>query len=309
MKKLLATLMLLCSLTAGANEAPIKLVMPFPPGGAWEALARTIQISLGQELKREVVIDYRPGAGAQIATVSVANSDPREVVLMLNGSAAVLNLFKNPAPYQSTQLVPLTYLGQIPFVFVTSTKSNIKTLEEWKNLPANRPVTIGSGGVGSATEMMAHSLNQRIPKNITVVQYKGQPPLLVDLLTGTVDSSFLFLTVAGEHIKSGKLNGVAVNASSRLPDLPNVPTFRELGVPEFGNFSWVALFSNQTTDVKLQQQIQSAMFKILRDPAQLAKFHQAGVELNVKDIVPRKDLLEHEKQKMSTIIKHITIPQ
>lgn len=294
------------SINTWSNTVPIKIILPYAAGGPFDRLARVLQTTLSDELRQPVVIEYKPGAGASLGVVAVASADPRETVLLLTGAPVVLNLFKEPAPYKSSQLVPVAYLGKIPFVLVSSTKFGVNSIGAWKKIDSTLPISVGSVGIGSATQMIAESFNQKVSKKMVMIPYKGQAPLLTDLLGNNLDSSFLFSSTAVEYIQAHKLVAVAVDSKRRLPELPDVPTFKESGIDDLGDFSWAILLSNRTENTQTLKRIQKAMFTILNDPSQLEKFRQAGLELSSNEIVPPADFLEREKKKLSRYSNLIT---
>lgn len=284
-------------------ETPVRLIVPFAVGGPYDKVSRILQNMLSEEITRPVSVEFKPGASGIIGTKDVISSNPHEVVLLLQGSALVTNTFKEPSPYDLNDLVPVVFIGRIPMVLVTSTKTNIKKFSQWKSY--NKDITIGSVGSGSATDMIAKVLNEKVPKKLIYVQYKGQAPILIDLLSNNIESSFLFANIATEQIKAGKLNALAIDSKKRNKDLPNVPTFEELGVTGLGDYSWCAIFSNRTQDTELFGKIQRALVSILNDPIRRSKLQQSNIDIQLNEIIPKQNFLEAERSKIN--IKHLDV--
>lgn len=305
MKKLLLIALFLAH--SAWADTPLKIVVPFVPGGPTDIVARTLQKSLSDEIRRPVIVENRPGGAGVIATNSVINSNPRDIEILITSSAIILNTFKNPVPFQESQLIPVAYLGSTPFVLVSSKKFGVSTFKQWQDLDPKRPITYGTSGIGSATHLVTEYFNQQIPKNMTHVPYKGSGQVLPDLISGNIDFAFLFSVNAVQNINAGKVIPIAVEAGQRLPELPNVPTFKELGVSDLGNFSWFMLFANQTQNTEELARIQRAIYKILTDPANQDAFKQTGLEITKSKIIPQKNFIDHEKRKMARIIKKIDL--
>jgi hypothetical protein len=168
MKKIILCIALLVSQLVLANSDIIKIVVPFPPGGPTDIMARAIQHELQEKMTKTIVVEYRPGASGTIGTALVANSDPVETMLLINSSATYINLsIKKSSGYQLNQLVPLVHLGNSPFALVVSPKLGVKNFDEFKKLNLNRPLNYGSSGPGSTTYLSAVHLQKYLRKEYT----------------------------------------------------------------------------------------------------------------------------------------------
>jgi tripartite-type tricarboxylate transporter receptor subunit TctC len=287
---------------ANTTADVIKIVVPFAPGGPTDVVTRELQHILNKELKKPVVIEYHSGAGGTIGNTRVINSPPNETVLIVNTLSYIVSTSNHPPPYQINDLVPIVYLGRIPFVLTTSIRSGITNFNQWKNW--SNSITSGSGGVGSSTHLVAEYFNQKMPKNLTHVYYRGSGQLINDLLGGHVDSAFLFSTTAIPHIHLGKLNAIAVDSDRRLDSLPDVPTFKELGITNMGNFSWFMLFSNKTNNTEELNKLQQILIKVLNDQTRSASLKSLGLEWNKTEIVPQKTFITNEKDRIFKLVDH-----
>lgn len=281
---------LACLLLFWANivfAAPaIKIVVPFASGSAADYTARALQETLSVELGRPFVIEYRPGAGGQVGATQVATNKNPETVLMVHSSAlGVANAIGHTQYNLERDLIPVAYLGTVPLVLVTSSQI--------KNIP-DRTVFYGSAGIGSGTHLNGDAFGKVVKKNFVHVPYKGSAALLPDLIAGRIDISFEFWPTVIQHIESGQLNAVAVLSNKRLQQMPNIPTFQELGYKNFGFASWIVVMANSTANPDDVRAIQSALSKILQDPVQSQPFRNAGLVTDVKQLQQTQQIITQE---------------
>lgn len=297
MKKILIFLLCVFVWQTAPAAGALKIIVPYAVGGPTDRAARIVQISLSHELRRPVIVENKPGAGGLIGIMSTIRPDSKEPVILITGGAPVISgLTKEPPSFVQDQLIPMAHLGHMDFVLVSSSKFGIKSIHDWRKIDKSRPIMMGSVGSGSSTEIITNSFNQIMDKNIVLVPYKGQGPMLIDLLSGNLDGAFLFSTLAVEHIKNNKLFAVAVTSPSRLSDLPDTPSFKETGINGLSNLSWNMVFSNQSNDKQLIKTIQHALEKILQDPAIIEKFQQTGIDVSPLG-VSATSFFENEKNK------------
>lgn len=285
MKKII-WLCLFCTCGAFANDA-IKIVVPFAPGSATDGAAKAIQQTVGKELNRTFVLDHKPGAGGQIGTAIVANNKSKDTVLLVHSAGLGIN---NASPHSQynldRDLIPVAYLGYIPLVLVSTPKV--------KTIPSDRPVYYGSAGVGSGTHLNGEAFGRLTKKNFVHVPYKGSSAVLPDLLSGQLDISFEFWPTIIQHVETGKLNAIAVLSRQRLPQMPNVPTFQELGYKNFGFDTWIVVMANSTADPDDIRTIQQALTKVLQDPTQSQPFRNAGLVTDPKQLLQTQQIMSQE---------------
>lgn len=262
----------LAALAQAYPSKPIRLIVPFAPGGTTDIVARAVGDRLGRELGQPVIIENRGGGGGTIGADAVAKAAPDGYVL---GMATVSTMATNPAtnakmPYDSVKdLTPILNLVNVPNVMtVNPTKIPVNSLKEAIELFKKNPgkfsyASSGSGGIshldGEAFKVMTGTFIVHIP-------YRGSGPALNDTIAGQVDAQFDNLPSSLPHIKSGKLKALAVMADKRVESLPEVPTFAEMGLKDVNNMAWYGLVgpANLPRDVVLK--VQAAAAKTLADP-------------------------------------------
>jgi tripartite-type tricarboxylate transporter receptor subunit TctC len=264
----------------------IKIVVPWTPG-ATDSVARVIQQTLGPEINRTFVIEHRPGASGQIGTAFVANNKSKETVLLFHSAGlGVTNAVPHSHYNLERDLIPVAYLGHIPLVLVAN--------PQLKSIPDDRPVYYGSAGVRTSTHLNGEAFGRLVKKNFINIPYKGASAILPDLLSSQLDISFEFWPTVIQHIETNRLNAIAVLSRQRLPQLPNVPTFRELGYKDFGFDVWIVLMANSTADPDDIRAIQAGLTKILQDPVQSQVFRNAGLVTDVKQILQARPIMSQE---------------
>ena len=262
----------LAALAQAYPTKPIRLIVPFAPGGTTDIVARAVGDRLGRELGQPVIIENRAGGGGTIGADAVAKAAPDGYVL---GMATVSTMATNPAtnakmPYDSVKdLTPILNLVNVPNVMtVNPSKIPANNLKEAIELFKKNPgkfsyASSGSGGIshldGEAFKVMTGTFIVHIP-------YRGSGPALNDTIAGQVDAQFDNLPSSLPHIKSGKLKALAVMADKRVESLPEVPTFAEMGLKDVNNMAWYGLVgpANLPRDVVLK--VQAAAAKTLADP-------------------------------------------
>ena len=283
----------------------IKLVVPYPPGGPTDVIARFVIGKLKDQIPDTTIyVEYRPGASSSIGTAYVANEDPSNIVLLLNSPAAIINYKLDPAPkYNINNLIPLSYIGQTPMILVSSRKFSVKSLEEWKALNSNTPVMLSTSGVNSSSSITSIQFKKIINKNIINVPYKGMEPALVDIVGNNVDGGFTFLSPQViSFINNGSVIPVAVEWNSRLPSIPNVPTFKESGIASLGYNNWQVLFVNKTNNTTKLNQIKQAMVRILSDSKNVKQLSTICVEVLPNQLVPPANFLNQEMEKITNTL-------
>ncbi len=253
--QLLAAALLVLSSTAVAAQTyparPIRLIVPFPPGGSSDLVARVVGQKMSDNWNRQVVIDNRPGANGMIGSDIVAKATPDgySIVLGTIGPMAInASLYK--MPYDILRdLAPITYTANIANVLVVHPGVAAKDVRGLVELARSRPgqLTFGSSGTGGAPHMAVELFKLLAKVNVTHVPYKGGGPAMADLVSGQITGSFASMPSAIGFIKSGKLRALGVSAPKRSAALPEVPTISEGGVTGFSVLDWQGLFTTAKT--------------------------------------------------------------
>ncbi|MFA4912027.1 MAG: tripartite tricarboxylate transporter substrate binding protein [Burkholderiaceae bacterium] len=260
---------------------PIRLIVPYTPGGGTDSVARAIAARVTALAGWSVVVENRPGAGGNIGMDLVAKAKPDGLMLALGQTA---NLAINPAllptmPFDAeSAFEPVSLIASLSVVLVVKATSRWQTLKDLVDEARAHPGAIkqalaGSGTVGHmAGELLAYQAKFQVLN----VPYRGAAPALNDLLGDNTDYMFATPQAAQEMLKGNILRPLAVSASQRLPILPDVPTVAESGFPGFEAVDWKALVAPAGTPREIVQQINSAVQKVLEDPATIAMFTAEG---------------------------------
>jgi tripartite-type tricarboxylate transporter receptor subunit TctC len=221
-----------------SSGAPIRIIVPFAPAGSSDVLARVLQVPLQQALNHTVIVENRAGAGSNLGTVEVARARPDGYTLLLTSSAFVVNpgFYKN-VPYDPfKQFAPIAALPVAPNILVTQAKSDLSSVRDVIARAKADPQALNyaSPGNGTTPQLAMELLKLKAGINVTNVPYGGGGPATQALLSGTVQLLQTALPGAIEQVRAGAMKGLAITTTQRWPDLPDVPTYAELGYPDVG---------------------------------------------------------------------------
>lgn len=303
----LGTLLALASPSWAAwpHDEPIKIVVPFPAGGGADTIVRLFSEELSKELGQKVIIDNRAGAGGTIGTTYAARSkaDGYTVLYATNGTFGI-----NLAMYQDLQynpmkdFTPVSRLTQISLVLATSDK-DVKDFPDWMKQAKNKTTDFGSAGFGTTSQLVGTHLSQTFGLNALHVPYRGGAAAMLDLLSNRVNWMIDVSPNVINHAKDGKLTALAVTGQNRLPGLPNVPTFSELGVKNVELFAWDALAVPAGTDPKIVEKLHNAVVKTLNQKAVREKLEARGSSIQVNDPQDIKVFFSEEAEKWTRLVK------
>jgi tripartite-type tricarboxylate transporter receptor subunit TctC len=285
MRLLLAFLLALPIAAAHAQypNRPVKLVIPFPPGGATDILGRILGQSLGERLKQPVVIENKPGAGGTIGSDIVAKSPPDGYTLLLaTSSTHSVGPALQKLPYDAVKdFAPITHVANIPNVLVVSPGLGVSSLNELVALAKAKPdqLNYASSGIGTITHLNAEFLKLLTGMKVQHVPYKGTQLSIPDLANGNVAMLFDSLASSMPNIRSGKAKPVAVNAGARSPLLPEIPTFAEAGLPQFDRYTWFGLFAPAGTPREIVARVQAETAAALKSPEAAKRLAEVGAEV------------------------------
>jgi tripartite-type tricarboxylate transporter receptor subunit TctC len=261
---------------------PITLLVPYPAGGANDAVARLIGLKMGEDLRQPVVVDNRPGAGTTIGTAMAAKAAADGYTLVLGSLASHAvspHLYARPGYDAVADFAPIGMIGVVPMVLVVAQDSPYADLQSLVEAARKQPgrLNYGSSGNGSPLHLAAELFKQRAQLQINHVPYKGGNAHTMDLMGGRLDMILDTLTSAAPLIKGGKVRALAVASASRLPELQNVPTFAEAGYPGFEVNAWYALYAPARTGAPVLARLSSSLASVLKLPEVQDKFAQLGV--------------------------------
>jgi len=289
MKRLLTSLALAGAATLAMGQAypakPIRLIVGYPPGGGIDFAARTVQVPLQEALKQQIIVDYKPGAGGMLAAGELTRAAPDGYTLLLanTGPFAIAPYLQAKLPYDPVR--QFTYIGQISqgsYIAVTRPDHPAKDLKEWLAwAKANAgKVNFASGGNGTSTHLNGELMNQAAGLDVTHVPYKGSAPAIQDLIGGQTQLLIDAGTVLLPQVKGGKLKALAVTGPKRDPQLPDVPTVRELGLPGMESVGFQGLVGPAGMPREVVDKLSSELARVLAQAEVKAKFAASGAEVH-----------------------------
>ena len=264
---------------------PIKLIVGFPPGGGIDFAARTVQVPLQELLKQQIIVEYKPGVGGVLAATELTRAAPDGYTLLLanTGPFAIAPYLQAKMPYDPLQ--SFTYIGQISqgsYIAVTRLDHPANTLKEfvdWARANAGK-VNFASAGKGSSTHLNGELLNQVTGLDITHVPYKGSAPAVQDLIGGQTQLLIDAGTVLLPQVKGGKLKALAVTGGKRDPQLPDVATAAEQGLPGVQSIGFQGIVGPAGMPRDIVDRLAAGLDKVLAMPEVQAKFAAAGAEVH-----------------------------
>lgn len=266
---------------AGAwPDKPVKILLPFPGGGASDATARALGQALSKRLGQPVVIDNRPGASGGIAAqAAVASAPDGHTLLWASASMVGLPYLQKKPPYGAlSDLAPVAAVGRLPFCTFVNHEVNARTLAEFRAEAGRNPGALNIA-YGSVSERMAGlQLDAATGARMQHVPYKGGPQVMPDLVAGRVQVNIGPCSTGMPFVKSGKLRVLATLLPARSDLLPEVPTATESGMPELAAPTWQALLAPPRTPVEVVEKLAREVAEALKDPETLAQFAKIGVQ-------------------------------
>ncbi len=248
---------------------PLRLVVPFPPGGLIDTMARLINTKLGQELGQAVVIDNKPGAGGNLGAGEVARSAADGYTLLMASPPLTISpALYSSMPYKPEQITPIGLIGRVPNVLLVSPKSGINTVADLITKAKSAPgkLNYGSNGNGTSLHLSAELFKSNTTSFITHIPYRGAAQAVTALIAGEVDMMFENLPSVIGQIQAGSVKALAVTTRKRSKALANVPTLNESGLKDFDVSSWFGLAAPTGTPAGVIARIEQALEKISRDP-------------------------------------------
>ena len=262
---------------------PIRLVVPFTPGGVTDTSGRVIAEFLGKRLGQQVVVENKPGASGNIGTAQVASAAPDGYTLVLgfDGTMVINPHVFAKVPFDTTKdFTPVGKIGDAVLILVAHPGVAARTLSELIALSRNQAggLSYGTSGTGGTPHIAGELLRQRTGAVLEHVPYKGGGQALIDVLGGSIPLVYTAVAGAHGHVKSGKLKAIGVSSAQRTSALPDVPTFIEGGVPDFVVNSWVGLLAPARTPAAIVKRLNTELNAVLADPAAREKLATLGID-------------------------------
>jgi tripartite-type tricarboxylate transporter receptor subunit TctC len=287
-RTLLMPALLACVLPASLPRAqgsakPVRLVVPFTPGGSTDILARVIATRLGTAMGQTYIVENKPGAGGSLGADSVARAEADGSTLLMGhiGTLAVNASLYPKLPYDPVKsFAPVAWVARVPNVLVVNANSNIRSLKDLVAQAKAKPglLTYSSGGNGSAAHIAFEYLKLRTKIFMSHIPYRGTAPSVTDLISGQVDATFTGGPAVMPHVKSGRLRALAVSSSRRMAAFPDVPTVAESGYPDFEADQWYGVVAPAGTPAELVTRLNLAINKILAPPEVAQQLAGEGAE-------------------------------
>jgi len=284
MKTLLAACAAILALTVQAQDYPVKpirLIVPFAPGGVADNSARVVAEPLGQRLGQQVVVENRPGASGNIGTQQVAQAaaDGYTLLLGFDGTMVI-----NPHVFPKTgfdtlkDFAPVTKLGDATLILAAHPSLPAKTLQEMIQIAKSKPLAYGTSGTGGTPHLAGEMLKQRTGAQLDHIPYKGGGPAVTDAVGGQIPLVFTAVASAQQYVRTNRLVALGVPGAKRSSALPEVPTFQESGLAGFDVSSWTGIFAPAATPRPIVERLQSELAVVLQSAFVKERYAVLGIE-------------------------------
>lgn len=285
--KLLTGLFTVSALSLGAHtavaafpEQPITVVVPFSAGGGADNAARVIAEGLGKELGQTIVIENKAGASGAIGAAAVARAKPDGYTVLYDASSFAINPVLKKLPYDAAKdFIPVSQAISVPNIMVAAASSPFTDLKSFVEAAKKAPGqhTFASYGPGSLAQMIGELIKKETHIDILHIPYKGGAPALVDVMGGQVDTYFANAASSLNYISGGKLKALAVTSSTRMKELPNVPTVAESGLPGFSVLEWNGFFLPAGTPSDVVKKLETAIQNTIKNEQIVEKLSRLGL--------------------------------
>ncbi|MBO9642675.1 MAG: tripartite tricarboxylate transporter substrate binding protein [Pseudacidovorax sp.] len=288
---------------------PIHIVVPFPPGGSTDVLARRIGDKLASAWGQPVVVDNRAGAGGTVGADYVAKSAPDGYTLLMGvtGSNAIAQALYAKLPYDVVKdFAPVSMVVSAPLVLAVNPDVKVRTAQEFLALAKSKPggLSYGSAGNGTSMHLTGEMYKQAAGVSMVHIPYRGSAGMLTDLMSGQIQATFGDVLVLMPQIQAGKLRALAVTSKTRHPMLPDVPTLDEAGLKGFEALSWQGLFAPAGTPPEVVEKLSAEVNKAVRSPDVREYFASRGFIVEGTTPAAFKALIEAEVKKWTPIVKY-----
>jgi tripartite-type tricarboxylate transporter receptor subunit TctC len=285
----------------------VRIIVPYPPGGTVDVVARLTAARLSENLGQQFIIDNRPGANGTIGSAAVAKSPPDGYTLLVQASTFVATaLLMDKLPYDiSKDFTPITNLGAVPLVVTSFPGIPAKDLREFVSAIRAQPnkYVFGTSAVGSASHLAQAAIRFQAKLDFTIVPYKGTAPALADVMGGHISAMVDALPSTMPHVKSGKLKPLAVTSARRVPSLPNVPTVAESGLEGFEMVSWYGLWGPANLPRELAAKVQQEVARALRSQQVSEVLGEHGFVVSGSTPADFAEYIRHESNTYARLIK------
>jgi tripartite-type tricarboxylate transporter receptor subunit TctC len=289
---------------------PVRMIVPFPPGGGNDLLARLVGQKLSEMWGQAVVVDNRPGGNTIVGTEALARSAPDGYTLMLTSSSHVIIPSLMSLPFDAMKdFAPVAPVSRSELILAVNPAVPANTVQELIALAKAKPGTLNfaSGGSGNPNHLAGEMFNTAAGVQTTHIPYKGGGPALTDLMGGQVQMFFVASAVVLPHIKSGKLKAIAISGEHRLPALPQVPTFGEAGLANFDIGQWYAILAPAGTPKPVIDKVSADVAKVLAMPDVKEKLAAQGMDPFISTPAQLETLMSADLARYAKLIKSANI--
>jgi len=288
-------------------ERPIKLIVPYAPGGSADIVARMINDEWGKALGRPMVIENRGGAGGNVGVDAVAKSIPDGYTIGLQTVSLAINpALVSKMPYDTLKdLAPISMVASSQHVLVVNNQVPAQNVKELVALAKSKPgeMSYASAGPGSTFHMAAELFKAVGGLNIVHVPYRGGGPALIDTISGQVQMSFPVLSAARGQVEGGKIRALGVTGPKRSPLMPETPTIAEAGLPNYAFETWFMVFAPAGTPKSVMDKLNETLGKVLTSPSVTARMTREGFEATPSSASEARARLEVEMPQWAKLIK------
>lgn len=277
---------LIAQITASHAEypdRPIRLLLPFPAGGAVDIVTRVMAAKMSEDLGKTFIIENKSGAGGIVATDAVAKSTPDGYTLLITTPNHTINAALQPTlPYDTEKdLLPVSVMAEVPEVLVSNPAAPFKTFAEFVAYAKQNPgkLDYASAGIGTLPHLSMELLLQKVGIKVTHIPYRGAAPAMTDLLGNVVQIKLDTYATSNPQVEAGKLNMIAIASNHRSKLMPNTPTIAELGLPGYEGILWIGMMAPAGTPQAIIDKLAAASAKAARDPGVVERLTRDGVDL------------------------------
>ncbi len=293
-------------------DKPVKLIVPYPPGGNVDTAARIVAPGMQEALGQPVLVENKPGAGGMIAGEFVAKSAPDGYTLFFTANSPLLHapiIFNRPAYQWDKDFVPVTSVSFTPIVMLVHPSVPAKTVKELLDLARKEPgkLTMATPSAGTTNHLLSELLQGLTGVSWLTVHYKGNAPASTAMLAGEVQLSFDQVSVSLPFIKQGRVRALAIAQDKRVASLPDVPTFAEAGVPGMEGATFTGVVAPKATPAEVVARLHSVLAKVLAEKAVIDKFDALGAEARATTPEQFNAYLKAEYDKWTPVIRKANI--
>ena len=291
---------------------PIRLIVPFTPGGVTDTSGRYIADQLSTKLGQQVVVENRPGASGNIGSYQVASAEPDGYTLLLGFDGTLVinpHVFEKISFDTVKDFSPIGKIGDAVLILVANNNFPGKTVNDMIAISKKNPqgLSYGTSGAGSSPHIAGELLKQKTGANLVHIPYKGGGQAMTDLLGGNIPLVYTAVAGANQHIKSGRLTPLAVSSFQRSSSLPDVPTFIESGIKDFELSSWVGLLAPAKTPRPVIMRLNQALNEILASTEGKERLNAMGITATVGSPEKFSEQIKFDLTRFAAIVKNANI--